>query len=80
MPLVSFEKDLVPIFHQFRASMMWRFDLTKYEDVKANSSAIIENLKPSGGQPPNMPPPPYPPFTKDQVDLFQQWINDGYPR
>ena len=76
MPSVSFEKDLAPIFHQFRASMMWRFDLTKYEDVKANSSAILANIVNGGG----MPPPPYPPLTQDQVNLFQQWINDGYPR
>ena len=72
---VSFQNDLVPIFHQFRQSMMWRFDLTNYEDVKANSSAILQNIQPGGG----MPPPPFPPLTKEQVSMFNQWINDGYP-
>ena len=52
MPTVSFQKDLVPIFHQFRASMMWRFDLTKYEDVKANASAILTNISKDDGMPP----------------------------
>jgi hypothetical protein len=75
MPVVSFSKDLVPIFHQFRASMMWRFDLTKYEDVKANASAILANISPGGG----MPPPPFSPLTQDQVNLFQQWIDEKYP-
>jgi hypothetical protein len=75
MPTVSFQKDLVPIFHQFRASMMWRFDLTKYEDVKANSAAILTNIVPNGG----MPPPPFPPLTDEQVNLFRQWIAENFP-
>ena len=37
---VSFEKDIVPIFRQFRDSMTWRLDLTSFEDVKANASTI----------------------------------------
>ena len=76
MPSVSFQKDLVPIFHQFRASMMWRFDLTRYEDVKANAAAILTNIQPNGG----MPPPPFPPLTAEQVSLFQAWINEGFPK
>jgi hypothetical protein len=75
MPSLSFQKDLVPIFHQFRASMMWRLDLTKYEDVKANAAAILANIVPNGG----MPPPPFPPLTAEQVALFQQWIAEKFP-
>ncbi|HEV3200130.1 MAG TPA: hypothetical protein VGZ73_19630 [Bryobacteraceae bacterium] len=75
MPNVSFRKDIAPIFHQFRAAMMWRFDLTKYEDVKANASAILTNIEPNGG----MPPPPFPPLTAEQVSLFQQWIAEQFP-
>jgi hypothetical protein len=54
---------------------MWRFDLTKYEDVKANASAILTNIEPNGG----MPPPPFPPLTAEQVSLFQQWIAEQFP-
>lgn len=72
---VSFERDLVPIFRQFRASMMWRLDLTRYEDVRANASAIKSQIDQQG-----MPPPPYPLLTAEQQAMFQAWINQGYPR
>jgi len=39
---VSFEKDIVPIFRQFRDSMMWRLDLTSFDDLKANASMIYQ--------------------------------------
>lgn len=75
MSQVSFEKDIAPLFNQFRASMMWRLDLTKYDDVRLNASMILSQLSQSG-----MPPPPYPPFTKEQVAMFQTWINEGFPK
>jgi hypothetical protein len=75
-PKVSFEKDIAPLFRQFRASMIWRFDLTRYEDVKANANTILTNIGPNGG----MPPAPFPPFTAAQVTMFQNWINEGYPQ
>jgi hypothetical protein len=71
---VSFEKDIVPIFRQFRGSMMWRFDLTRYEDVKANAAAIYGQISTQG-----MPPPPYPPLTPQQTSLFKAWMDSGYP-
>jgi hypothetical protein len=74
MSQVSFEKDIAPLFNQFRASMMWRLDLTKYDDVRLNASMVLNQLQ--GG----MPPPPYPPFTKEQVAMFQAWINEGFPK
>jgi hypothetical protein len=41
---VSFEKDIVPIFRQFRDSMMWRLDLTSFDDLKANASMIYNQI------------------------------------
>jgi hypothetical protein len=55
--------------------MMWRFDLTRYDDVKANASVIYGMIVPGGG----MPPPPFPPLPDAQVKLFQQWMFEGCP-
>ncbi|MFZ6767621.1 hypothetical protein ACO0LM_11105 [Undibacterium sp. Di26W] len=74
MSMVSFEKDIAPLFNQFRASMMWRLDLTDYEQVKANAAMVLTQIQ--GG----MPPPPYPPLTTAQVAMFQAWINQGFPK
>lgn len=74
MTSVSFEKDIAPLFSQFRASMMWRLDLTKYEDVKANAQVIFGQISTQ-----QMPPSPYPPLTKEQVAAFAAWMKQGYP-
>ena len=74
MTSVSFEKDIVPIFAQFRGSMIWRFDLTKYEDVRGNASDIYSYISTQ-----QMPPPPYPPLTVEQVKLFKNWMAEDYP-
>jgi len=71
---VSFEKDLVPILRQFRGSMLWRFDLTCYEDVKGNATAIYQQISQNG-----MPPPPYPPLTDQQIKLFKTWMSEDFP-
>lgn len=76
---VSFERDIAPLFRQFRGSMMWRLDLTKFEDVKANASMIYSQITPSQGIV-NMPPPPYPPLTTQQREIFKSWMNEGFPR
>jgi hypothetical protein len=75
MSSVSFAKDIVPIFHQFRAPMMWRFDLTKYEDVRSNADMIFGMIGPNGG----MPPPPFPPLTTEQVSMFKLWMSEQFP-
>ncbi len=36
----SFSNDIAPIFGPFRGNMLWRFDLTDYEQVKANAAII----------------------------------------
>jgi len=71
---VSFEKDIVPILRQFRGPMLWRFDLTRYEDVKGNASDIYDQISTQ-----QMPPPPFPPLTGEQVTLFKKWMTENYP-
>ena len=79
---VSFEKDIVPIFRQFRDSMMWRLDLTSFDDLKANASMIYNQILWTPGTPvtpQNMPPPPYPPLTQAEIALFKAWMDGGFP-
>jgi hypothetical protein len=74
MTQVSFEKDIVPIMRQFRGPMLWRFDLTKYEDVKGNADAIYNQISTN-----QMPPAPFPPLTGEQVKLFKTWMAEDFP-
>ena len=76
---VSFERDIAPVFRQFRGSMVWRLDLTKFEDVKANASMIYSQIVPIQGIA-GMPPPPYPPLTTGQIETFKLWMDEGFPR
>jgi hypothetical protein len=69
---VSFSNDIMPLFNQFKGQMMWRFNLTNYEHVKANASIILGRIDGGG-----MPPPPFDPLTLEQIQLFEQWINEG---
>ena len=69
---VSFSTDIMPLFYQFKGQMMWRFDLTNYEHVKANAQTILGRINGGG-----MPPPPFDPLTFEQIQLFAQWINEG---
>ena len=75
----SFASDIAPIFGPFRSNMLWRFDLTDYEQVKANAELIRVFIT---GDPdfPRMPPANYgPPLSATQIATFQQWILEGYP-
>jgi hypothetical protein len=56
-------------------NMAWRFGLTTYDDVKANAMLIYSRMTNLSAP---MPPPPYPPFTPEQIALFNQWMLDGY--
>jgi hypothetical protein len=71
---MSFDQDVKPVLRQFRGSMLWRFDLTNYEHVKANAAGIYEMIHTK-----QMPPPPYPPLTDDEVGAFKRWMESGYP-
>lgn len=71
---VSFARDIAPLFVQYRASMLWRLDLTRYEDMTRNATMIYGQI-----QSQSMPPPPYPPMTTEQVAQFKAWMDQGFP-
>ncbi len=71
---VSFEKNIAPMFANYQANMNWRFNLTKYDDVKINANKIYELISTH-----QMPPPNYPPLSDDQVGEFKEWMDAGYP-
>ena len=76
-PATSFAKDIAPIFAPFRDNMLWRFDLTDYDAVKANAQLIDAVIGPTADNP--MPPPPLPPLEPFQVQLFKTWIAQQCP-
>jgi len=78
MPSVSFQEDIMPLFQQFQAPMIWRFDLTNYETVKANANLILQRITNADGSG-YMPPPPFPPLTDAQIQMFKQWIQENFP-
>jgi hypothetical protein len=72
MKAVSFLTDIAPMFAPFRGSMLWRLDLTNYEDVKVNANTIYLQISTS-----QMPPSPYDYFTPEQNALFLRWMAEG---
>lgn len=78
MATISYASDIEPVLKQYLGPMLWRFDLTSYEDVKQNASIIQERISSSDpGE--RMPPPPFPPVDPSFVDLFNQWVADHCP-
>lgn len=75
MPQVSFDKDIKPLISATdREHMEFMFDLWSIKDVKDNADDIYDAV--SKGR---MPPPGQGgPWSKDKVDLFKQWIDDGF--
>jgi hypothetical protein len=73
---VTFSNDIMPLFKQFQGQMMWRFDLTNYDQVKANADTIYGRISNPDGP---MPPPPFDPLTAEQIQTFKDWMNDGFP-
>ena len=78
MAAPSFAKDIVPIFLSFQEAMLWRLDLTDYDQVRPNAEIIYQQIASKDGFGP-MPPPPYPPLTSSQIDLFKAWMDAGFP-
>ncbi len=70
----SFKTDILPMFDKWQTQMIWRLDLTKYEDVKMNAEIIYEQI---AGL--NMPPPPYGPMADEDIKTFKEWMNDNFP-
>ena len=67
----SFAKDIKPLFRdKDRSSMLSRFDLWSWQDVRDNAPAILQVLQagtmPCDGQ-----------WSADDIDLFAQWIASG---
>ena len=70
---ISFAQDIKPLFREGdRESMKWAFDLSSYDDVAANSDAILGKLR-DGTMPCDGAWP------EEQVDLFQRWVDAGTP-
>jgi hypothetical protein len=68
---VRFEQDIKPLFRERdRQSMKTAFDLWSYDDVRANSSAILEQVK-AGTMPCDGAWP------ADRVDVFERWTTTG---
>jgi hypothetical protein len=68
---LSFEKDIRPLFrNEDRERMQWAFDLWRFEDVRDNSSGILERVE-AGDMPCDGAWPP------DRVDTFRAWVQGG---
>ncbi len=73
----SFARDIAPVLAPYHDNMVWRFDLTDYEAVKANASLIYTNISRTDGS--QMPPPPLPPIRPIDVAMFNSWMTEGCP-
>jgi hypothetical protein len=74
----SFASDIRPLFTAEDVDhMSFAFDLSAYGDVKDNSAAILDRVKRDKNDPLRMPKAPRDPWTQEQVQLFQAWINGG---
>jgi hypothetical protein len=68
---VSFERDVKPLFRERdRGSMSSHFDLWSYDDVSANSDAILEVLE-DGSMPCDAA------WEADRVETFRRWVQGG---
>lgn len=70
----TFNDDIKPFFAQYLGQMRWRFDLTSYEQVKANADMIYSRIHSK-----SMPPPPFDPFSDEFIAGFKTWMENGFP-
>ena len=69
---VAFARDIRPLFSDRDvASMSSYFDLSSYDDVRANAERIYERLA-DGTM------PCYGPWPPDRVQHFRMWIDNGF--
>ena len=69
---VTFERDIRPLFNERDvSSMSSHFDLSSYDDVRANAERIYERLA-DGTM------PCYGAWPADNVQQFRRWIDDGF--
>jgi hypothetical protein len=75
--VVSFAKDIRPMYTATDIAHMQFFcDLSKRDDNQQHAQEILNRLKGQGGR--VMPPPPAQPWTKQQIALYQSWIDGGF--
>jgi hypothetical protein len=76
---VTFAGDIAKLFTPLDIQKMkWKFDLSKYADVKANAANIQNRIQGIGGD--VMPPPPPRgdgPWSQARIDLFKAWVQQG---
>ena len=69
----SFARDIRPLFRDSDVQRMrFAFDLSQYDDVKANADGIHDRLA-DGSMPCDGA------WSADRVALFRQWMEEGYP-
>jgi hypothetical protein len=75
----SFARDILPLFRPKDVEHMndLNLDLSEYDAVRAKARVIAQRVA-AGGRP--MPPPPDQRWTKIQIELFEQWVAEGFPR
>ena len=75
----SFARDILPLFRPKDVEHMYNLnlDLSEYDAVRAKARVIAQRVA-AGGRP--MPPPPDQRWTKIQIELFEQWVAEGFPR
>jgi hypothetical protein len=79
MAAPSFAKDIRPLFTDEDVQhMSFVFDLSSFDDVKANSAGILDRVSRAPGSPGIMPPPPRTPWPPAWVQLFKAWIAGGF--
>jgi hypothetical protein len=69
--MLSFARDIRPLFRDDDVKeMKYAFDLSRYEDVKANANGIYERVA-DGSMPCDGAWP------TDRIALFRQWVDEG---
>ena len=70
----SFANNIRPLFREVDIDHMKRhhLDLASYDEVKMQAQDIVSRV--SNG---TMPPPPETSWSPDQVQRFQDWIDQG---
>ena len=70
--MANFARDIRPLFRdQDVEEMQFAFDLSEYDDVKAKAEAILERLS-DGSMPCDGA------WSDEQIELFRQWMQEGY--
>ncbi len=74
----SFARDIFPLFRPKDIDHMsrLRIDLSDYDVVRSKARTIAQRVT-AAGRP--MPPPPDQRWTKVQIELFEQWVTEGFP-